>query len=374
MTNRKPTCIAPFENILIDVYERVKPCSVYKPKTHLNINNYFDSEEIKELQRAHLFDDVLPEQCSVCANNEANFGGSLRDSKQVVYDYRNYNVGKFFLESILIQTSNACNLRCMPCDYASFPRLKELEDLKYIPRGSNIGLVKFNSNSFSSLLNILENYNVLRISILGGEPFYDKVTFEFVDELIKSNLSKNLTLHFTTNLTNLNSKKIEDIKKSFQDFILDCSIDGVGVVNEYLRFPSKWNEILNGLKMLKDLNQSFNIRTAFSNLALLRYPELITWALENNLDNLYLCSVDDPKIMNPQRLPIGLQDLVNKKYESLLNLDVDEITKQSIEVAMGYATNLDETDFKKSLEFFKKHDTHRGTNLLEVFPELKPYV
>lgn len=371
--NKKPMCVAPFEDILIDVSNRVKPCSVYISKTHLDINNYFDSEEIKELQRVHLFDDVLPDQCSVCANNEAKFGGSLRDSKQV-HDYRNYNIGKFFLKSILIQTSNACNLKCLPCDYASFPRLIELINLNYIPSESNIGLVKFNSNSFSRVLDIIEKYNVSRVSILGGEPFYDKVTFEFVDELIKSGLSKNLTLHFTTNLTNIKSKKIEDIKKSFNEFIMDCSIDGVGVVNEYLRFPSKWNEILNGLKILKDLNQSFNIRTAFSNLALLRYPELITWALENNLDNLYLCSVDDPKIMNPQRLPIGLQELVNKKYESLINLDVDEITKQSVIVATGYAANLDETDFSKSLEFFKTHDKHRGTNLLEVFPELTPYV
>lgn len=372
--NKKPMCVAPFENILIDVYKRVKPCSVYKSKTQLTIDNYFDSKELKELQKAHLYNDKLPEQCSVCENNEANFGGSLRDSKQVAYDDRVYSVGEFFLESILIQTSNACNLRCMPCEYASFPRLKELEDLKYITQGNNIGLVKFDSNSFLSLISIIEKYNVLKISILGGEPFYDKVTFEFVDLLISSGISKNLILHFTTNLTNINSKKVEDIKKSFKNFILDCSIDGVGIVNEYLRYPSKWGEIINGIKILRDLDQTFNIRTAFSNLALLRYPELIIWSLENNLDNLYLCSVDDPKIMNPQRLPIGLQDLVNKKYESLLSLDVDEITKQSINVALSYASNLNGDGFDESLNFFLKHDKFRGNNILDVFPELKPYV
>ena len=372
--NKKPMCVAPFENILIDAYKRVKPCPVFKPKTNLTIENYFNSDEIREIQTAHLLNKSLPDQCSVCARNESNFGGSLRDSKQVVYDHRVYNVGEFFLESILIQTSNACNLKCMPCDYASFPRLKELVELKFIPQGSDIGLIKFDSNAFSSLVEIIEKYKVANVLILGGEPFYDKVTFEFVDELIKSGLSKNLTLHFTTNLTNINNKKVENIKKTFKDFILDCSVDGVGLVNEYLRYPSKWKEILSGIKILNDLDQRFNIRTAFSNLVLLKYPELILWALENNLGNLYLCSVDNPEIMNPHRLPIGLQDEINKKYEKLQNLKVDIVTKQSIVAATGYAANLDETDFNKSLEFFKKHDTHRGTNLLEVFPELKPYV
>jgi hypothetical protein len=84
--------------------------------------------------------------------------------------------------------------------------------------------------------------------------------------------------------------------------------------------------------------------------------------------------VDDPEIMNPQRLPLGLVDHLRKKYEVLQNLPVNNTTKMSIQAATGYATNLDETGFAESLDFFKRHDQHRGTDLLTVFPELAPYV
>lgn len=372
--NNKPLCMAPFTNLLVDSNENIKPCPVYQPKSALNINNYFNSEEIKELQYNLIHNDTLPNQCQVCKNNETEYGSSLRVTKQKLdTDQRIYEPGNFHIDVILVSTSNACNLKCMPCSYSSYPRIKELADLDFVP-AAGARLFYLDRKNFSWVADIIERYNISVISLMGGEPFYDKVTMDLIDELINRGLSTKLQLNLTTNATNLNQQKIEKIKKSYKKFELDCSVDGVEAVHEYLRYPSKWNQILQSLKILKDLDQTFNIRTAFSNLVLLRYPDLVMWALENNIQNLYLCSVDDPVIMNPQRLPIGLQDYINKKYEQLKYLNVSTTTKESIKAATGYAANLNEHGFKGSLEFFYKHDKHRGNSLLEVFQELKPYV
>lgn len=373
MNNRKPLCTNPFEGLLIDEYGRAKPCPPYLPiSKNISILNYYSHPEILELQRAHLEDNELPDGCRMCKTNEEKYGSSLRFSKSI--KNKDYNIGGFDEGTILIVTSNACNLKCLPCSYASYPRLKELIEIKVLGKNQDIGLIQIPPGKQNKILDIIEEYNYTTVSLLGGEPFYDKVTFNFIDQLIERGLSQKLELCFTTNATNINAAKIEKIQNNFKNFKIDCSIDGVGEVNDYLRYPSRWDQILSGIDTLRSINQPFNVRTAFSNLALLRYPDLILWCLDNNIENIYLCSVDDPEIMNPQRLPKGLSDHLRRKYEVLQNLDVNNTTRMSIEAATGYATNLDETGFSESLEFFKKHDQHRGNNILEVFPELIPYV
>lgn len=373
MNNKKPLCVNPFEGMIVDEYGRAKPCPPYLPTSeNININNYYSHPEILELQRAHLEDDELPFGCRICKTNEEKYGSSLRFSKHT--RQRDYNVGEFDNGTILISTSNACNLKCLPCSYASYPRIKELIEIKVFDKKQDIGLIDISNKNQNKLLDIIEKYNYTTVSLLGGEPFYDKVTFKFIDQLIERGLAQKLKLYFTTNATNVNAAKVEQIQNNFKEFEIDVSIDGVAQVNEYLRYPSKWNQILNGIDILKKCNQKFNVRTAFSNLALLRYPDLILWCLENNIENIYLCSVDDPEIMNPQRLPLALADHLRKKYEVLQTLDVNNTTRMSIEAATGYASNLDETGFQDSLDFFKRHDVHRNKSLIEVFPELAPYV
>jgi hypothetical protein len=371
-SNKKPLCVNPFEGMIIDEYGRAKPCPPYLPSSDINIYNYFTNEEVLELQRVHLQGKELPHQCRVCKTNEEKYGSSLRFSKTA--KNKDYNVGDFDDGTILISTSNACNLKCLPCSYSSFPRIKELIEIKVLNKNQDIGLIDISQDKRGKILEIIEKYNFTTISLLGGEPFYDKVTFQFIDDLIQSGLAKNLKLYFTTNATNINASKVEKIQNNFKNFEIDCSIDGVGEVNDYLRYPSRWDQIMSGINILRNLNQPFNVRTAFSNLALLRYPDLILWCLENSIDNIYLCSVDDPEIMNPQRLPLGLSDHLHKKYRLLENLDVNSTTKMSIEAATGYANNLDETGFTESVDFFKRHDQHRGQDLLKVFTELGPYV
>ncbi len=371
--NKKPLCVNPYEGMIIDEYGRAKPCPPYLPSSSdINIYNYFTHPEILELQRAHLEDEELPYQCRVCKTNEEKYGSSLRFSKNI--KDKNYKVGDFDDGTILISTSNACNLKCLPCSYSSFPRIKELIEIKVLNKNQDIGLIDISQDKRDKILEIIEQYNFSTVSLLGGEPFYDKVTFQFIEELIQRGLSKKIKLYFTTNATNIKADRVTRIQENFKDFDIDVSIDGVNEVNDYLRYPSRWGQILTGIDILKNCNQQFNIRTAFSNLSLLRYPDLITWALQNDIENLYLCSVDDPEIMNPQRLPLGLSDHLHKKYEMLQNLSVNNTTKMSIEAATGYATNLDESGFAESLGFFKRHDQHRGTDLLTVFPELTPYV
>jgi len=372
-TYKKPLCMNPFEGLIVEAHGGAKPCPPYLPKSaDINIFNYHTHHEILELQKAHLEDQELPYGCRVCKTNEEKYGSSLRFSKPI--KNKDYNIGDFNNGSILISTSNSCNLKCLPCSYSSFPRLRELIEIKILSTEHDMGHFEISQQNREEVLNLIEKYNYTTVSILGGEPFYDKVTFNFINDLIQRGWSKNLTLYFTTNATHIDSKKIEKIQNNFKHFEIDCSIDGVSKVNDYLRYPSRWDQILTGINTLRSLNQPFNVRTAFSNLALLRYPDLILWCLDNNIENIYLCSVDNPEIMNPQRLPIGLSDHLRRKYELLQNLNINDITKMSIQAATGYANNLDETGFSESLEFFKRHDQHRGNKLLEVFPELIPYV
>ena len=183
--------------------------------------------------------------------------------------------------------------------------------------------------------------------VIGGEPtlipeFYQ--LFEYCDS--QGTLgSKSVTL--VTNLTNTNPKLTTWLPK-LGNWTIWASVDGVNERTEYIRYPSQWNKVLEGLEFYRSLlgkNGNITLSPAVQLLNIDQLDDIIKWWLNwcgGELNKQYgftwLATVWYPLICNPSIAPrewrMTVADKLAKykfddQYDSLItNLREDKHTEQ----------------------------------------------
>lgn len=352
------------------------PCCVFRSSAPIPLDTYFDNEEILSAKKK-LLAGQAPTQCSECVRSEQISGNSFRKlfekfHEQEAKEIQQINDYKYFkIKNVSFITSNICNLKCLPCSNSSYVRDLELSKLDLINK--RIPILRKNNN-FENMLSL----DFERLTILGGEPFYDRITFDFLQALVEQGKSRNIQVDLNTNMTAITQEKMEFLVSNFRKVMIKGSIDGIGPVNDYLRYPSQWDDIKNNI----DLVQSFPtvdlvVTTALSNLSLIKYYELIRWAAETRT-NLFITPVTNPIELRSSLLPPALKSKLLKIYQDLkveLTGKVWDRTEFCIDSCIKICSDeTDLTDWPKFIEWVGKHDSLRGTSLTNVFEELLDYV
>lgn len=360
----KNFCTLPFTEIFVS-NGRARPCCNYSGS--FPYDSYQSNEQILKIKK-QLLNDELPSGCYRCKHKEELYGKSLRTTslETNTIPIEQFNEDYFNLVRLTLDTGNVCNLLCLTCNGASsYVRGVELHKLKFTP----VIPEPFADSNLHKFLNL----NPVLLNITGGEPFGDKVTFEFLDQLVRLDKSKNVNLSITTNLTLVTEEKLDFLISNFKTVYIRGSIDGHGPVNNYLRYPSDWAVIESVVDLLLSKDVGFGITTALSNLSVLRYYELIQWAINKSIANNFAIAVTEPDVLLAGNLPADLKASLLKIYKELKDKYPDE--NHGIDICIDICS--DQTDrteeFKKTIEVCIKHDQLRKTNIFDVFPELKKY-
>ena len=88
-----------------------------------------------------------------------------------------------------------------------------------------------------------------QVNFLGGEPLIIKEHTDFLKQCIKHGIAKNMVLFYTTNLTVLKDE-LFDVWSEFRHVYLGVSIDGYKEVDDYIRYPSRWDRIEKNIKQV----------------------------------------------------------------------------------------------------------------------------
>jgi len=332
-----------------------------------SLDEYINSAELKSV-RDQLLQGVAPRECKNCVHEEAISGRSHRTLSNRFED--NDPVHEF--EDVSIVTSNTCNLKCTSCTgNSSFVRGVEL---------TKMGLAANSPGHFTHTLDIdaLINYPIKSLTISGGEPFVDS-TREVLDKLVHAGRSTVIDLRLNSNCTMITPDWLEYLDSNFKSTMIKASLDGVGAVNDYLRYPSKWDEIEANLAMLKDYPNitAALVTSVLSNLSVIRFHDLINWCVDNNIEDLVVLTLRNPVHMQPHVLPAELKQQLLLTYTELreTHKDAGDRILECIDTCIGICSNQISTadEFTRALEWYQAHDRHRGNNIFDVFPELKPY-
>lgn len=202
-----------------------------------------------------------------------------------------------------IRFGNLCNLKCVMCsptdsdqwydDYNAVWGYDHFWD-----SGEKIMLEKNAKNKLQPVTNIFDWSNdpnlwkeieahidqFRRIYIVGGEPLIIDAHYDFLQKCVDEGYADKLVIEYNTNITNI-PQRAWDIWKHFKNVIVGVSIDGIGDVNNLIRYPSKWWKIEENLKKFSTAagNYDVHITSSIQMLNVWHLPEFINYILINNI-------------------------------------------------------------------------------------------
>lgn len=378
-----------------------------------NINEFINDERIMAARKA-LLKGEQPNACKECFNLEKNGIRSFRQTFNEIYDSNidktlaNVNKQTGYLDSkaityLDISLGNVCNLKCRSCNpWASHRWLEEGPTVPHTDWDHTAYVVgemsskdpwfidAFKTGFFDSVLP-----NVKVINFIGGEPLVVTEHYDWLEHIIKQGWSSNIELHYNTNGTTI-PKRLLDIWDKFKGVVLSLSIDAIGDLAYYVRYPSKWKIIEKNVQKLAEFSKSrtgviVHTHATLSMLNLHDLPNVLDWC-KNNYDTWHYTwefgnhgyqnclphfnIVNWPRWLHIRNLPIEQKTIMNKmldeQYEKFSSCNLPDWEKHSIENIKNLKNLLNEQqnedDWKIFIENTRASDNFRNVNIKDYIP------
>ena len=397
---------------------RQRFCCVWKEQAlldedgnQLTVNNStiqdaWDSTQLNQI-RADMLDSKQVKGCERCYHEEQSSSASLRlqeshrilevpeDTAYFVDTINEFtNTGKVkHIRRMDLRLASLCNIACVMCtpdiSTTSAREAKKILDKdQRFAEFTNYKPIFENEVDFGLdqkyMQDVQDNiHHVNKIFFIGGEPSVMRSIPILLQYCIDQDIAKNIEVQFSINVTNLAQRSVE-LLSHFKSVQLTLSIDGVGKVNEYIRYPSKWDKIMANLEILMDLPEPFWFSTAPVPMIynVLHWHELMQFwdSINKNLmigRQIYVgpCDLVDPPFLKFQNLTPALRPLAIERLKQCFDLEmyntndtISEKTKYMISELENNTFN--EDYYNQMVQYSQILDKHRNLNMHECIPEL----
>lgn len=195
--------------------------------------------------------------------------------------------------SVDFRYGNLCNLRCQICNAHNSSQIERdsvlmaWNNAHYHRRPSRFPGEWFEAPEFEAEVADFSS-DVRLINLGGGEPSISKPVHRWFERLIASGQAAKAELRVSTNLTNVNPRFF-DLAAQFETPRIFLSIDGFGPLNNYLRYPSKWQIVERNADYLVDLRarhprMTIHLTPVVSAYNALSIVHLFEWAAARGFD------------------------------------------------------------------------------------------
>lgn len=230
------------------------------------------------------------------------------------------------------------------------------------------------------------------VYLAGGEPMMIERHFEFLRKCIELDRAKSMIIEYNTNMTNLPAKVLK-LWESFKQVRVGASIDGMGKVVEYQRWPLKWDQAYKNLQKLDETPSNVFPWLAFTVTAynIFHLPEFMLWKLKesgfkkiNSTKHRPVIThhvAHGPKRANIRLLPSKLKLEVIKYYneyrdkvagDNEISPDVKVKFNQILDGVVKY---MEADDYEDKVDEFIKFtnylDDQRQQSIVDVVPQYK---
>jgi len=330
-------CILPWINFGTNTFGRPRACGYSKEKSpsklnHGTIADHWNSEYFANIRKDFLSGN-WPSNCDRCRYVE-EMGGRSKRMEENSYFYDEYSKyiastdsdGKvdYYPPHLDIRVGTICNQKCIHCGTGASSKWKE--DKILLGKYENTELYNIDNKwiEHDTVIwdNMLSNISeVKKFNFLGGEPFANKQHNRFIKLVSGTPYAKDITLSYVTNATLLDDKLLNVLSK-FKKVYIRVSLDAVGDVAEYFRYPMNWQSFCDTMDMIDTFSKStdvFDIAMQWTCSNISMWYASDTFETANRLwprFEVLLCNhVDWPKHMSAQVLPEDLKKTIqNKDY------------------------------------------------------------
>ena len=286
-----------------------------------------------------------------------------------------------------LRLSNLCNLKCRMCNPCSSNQwVDEWEKLygKFSDDERN-WLKKMSWPDHESSRRILREivHNVDMIYFTGGEPTILAAHQYLIEYAVEQGLAKNIQLKYNTNLTNVPDRLVQTWSE-FKDIRFNLSIDGIGELNDYIRYPSKWRAVEKNYQKILNIDETsaskmsyvIDIHVTIQNSNILQLGDILDYFLPGDGhdwqgNHVFLNVLQHPEQHNIRALPPRLKTIAVERIADRL----DDPRLLQIKGMVDYMMAEDWSHlFPKFIDETQQLDKMRGQDIGQVIPEFKPYL
>jgi organic radical activating enzyme len=294
-------------------------CCATNPQIVSNPDQSFDEWwQSKELNafRELLKKDTLPKECSNCELQEKIQGTSFRTAVNQTVNLE--KIDSRWPSRWNISFSNICNLACWMCnEYSSSVIQTHKKKLGMLSIDFQDPEIKFQKVWQTLKHDILKSYNFhdyVSLTILGGEPLYNKEVLKFLKELVNLKLSNRTKLEFHTNATQCNKNIMNILDLHYWKHIcMFLSIDATGRKAEWLRYGTNWKKLENNVVHLSKISNYIEVHCILSVLNVGDLPELKIFCDQNKM-SLKISALYQPWFMSLENWDKDPAQLVDRNF------------------------------------------------------------
>lgn len=379
MTNHKDFgCAMTYHGISINQDGTLDPCCQYARQDDLPVVGYGNMDYFTSTVRHRMREDarngIRHSGCQKCWAEEDAGLTSLRQFAEKWYPPQSDNFFMTFDNDIVENTpvyhlelrlGNFCNLKCIMCTEGSSSSVLA-ERVQHRELYSTIGIYPYNPRIESwwedwHFLDFCEQrlQRVQKINFTGGEPF-------IIPEVpaVLEKINKNVIISFNTNLTRVSDLILDQLKK-FSNVEIVVSLEGFGAHNDYVRYPSQWQTIVDNLRLVQEQLPHAKISTnhTLQHTSVYALPALAQWLKQQEL-TFYMTTVQGFDYLSLDSVPPA--DLA--KFQHWVS-DTNYIDVQQQKFLLNqinktvYSARLN----RRFQSYIEVLDNIRGTNFAQTF-------
>jgi sulfatase maturation enzyme AslB (radical SAM superfamily) len=309
--------------------------------------------------RQDMLQGQRPSACKACWNLEdAGISSDRLLKNRTMSFYKDVDTQQLFDQCVAnqntttlykIDTSNTCNATCVYCSSLLSSSWASLERKNNkVPAKS----WRIRNTTADTWINYATATSII---FRGGEPLLSATNFHILEQLIAHNNTRCFISFVTNGSVTLSDYQLGLIAQ-FPNKNFCFSIDGVGPVFEYVRYPLKWDAIEKNLEYCKSNNIPLTVSYTLTNINVWYHAQTINWFQHNNLP-YHLNLVHDPAHFHASVLPQEIKQ---------------QILSQSS--CADLAPLLNAQCSQASLDLFfaklKEQDEWKGIHLQDYLPEI----
>ena len=373
------------------------------------VEEVWNSSYMKDV-RSTMMKGEMPASCQKCYREEATGINSKRQwetaewSTRVDYEEIVAKTGAdgslpVYIPYFELRLGNMCQLRCVMCSphdssawikdwKQQYPTYKIVElkaDQGWEPSWDYTWYQK--GNFLSSMKS--QASHIKELYFAGGEPTLIPEHYKILEFMVESGNAKQCVLRYNSNGIDL-PEKLFELWHHFKEVKFNISIDAVGDKNDYIRYPSKWQDLIASLMRLDDTEPhiTINIACAVQLLNVLSLDELANWKLSTNFKKINLAPygggvigmhlVTYPSYLNIRVLPLELKQIAIERIKKFVDKHTtaefisSPYGKQRWEALIKYIMAEDWSHkLPMTIEYLESCDNTRGTNFRNIFDDLK---
>ncbi len=395
---------------------------------HSSLLEYYNSDQLKQI-RTRLLTDQKISGCSSC-QYEDSFNKLSGRKKQLYrsnlhhpdsfdedfsrsphYDmfmHSQENAGHSFGSpyDLQISLSNTCNNACIMC----FPQFSSrlFQDYQKLTRINSVlfkppPIINYWADDPVLMDKFIKDLTALPridyLHLLGGETLYLESFYTICEALIDAGMSEKIFLGTTTNLT-VYTERLENIVTQFSRFHIGLSIESVNPLNDYIRYPSKIDGVLQTLDKFLALGSKLpdkihlSLRITPNIFSIFYMDEVIQYMCDHNITAESCDILLNPACLRIELLPDDLRLLAIGKLKNVVKKNslvrgdvVDARNPQLVRgvissVAFSYIDFLEQLTLPENgeqcrydlVKFLNGFESLRGNSILDYAPEFKSFL